>query len=617
MRNKFLSILVCLLLVAPIFVGCSLYKKDDSKTASNVAIRVGDEVITREEIQNAYTTYYNYGYGYMYDQDQLMDMVIKSLVNQKLGLIVAKKIIVITEENFDEIIEKIEESLKGEIDERERAIYEKAGEIVPERICDDTNCDEPSHNHEEEETSSPYNPYESVVLTPTPENEIEITEQLKLSKISDFIAEFKTECKQYASRFTALNQYIAELVQVEEVKGNKVYKEQAFQNKIDEMVEYYMDQKYVEKLQEYVESRIEISDQEILEKFTELVNKEKQTYAGNTFADAYEDSQSKNMFLFYGYENIDEDGEFAENGYIRVQHLLIQYSDLVKADLAKLPGYGISEKEYRYHLGQQWLDTSTPEEPHTIENAKDYMWFPETDEDKNEVATFISQDEWLSYINIRNSYLNSLTTTYLDPETGKKVVDKAGVELTKTLEEVLQEINEVANWVAQNGESQAQLMARKAQEFRKLMYIYGSDEGMFQVGYTTEILGYSLPADQTKLSSEIGNNASGFVGEFVVAAYDLYNSSKLISDSAVLTDHGAHILLNLGKTNAGVVCENNIESMKDTLLSLSYGETVYDYVYSIILEEKTNSAYSDYLIEMKKELNNEIEYILSSYEEIF
>lgn len=612
MKKRIFGLLLALCLVVPAFAGCSLYGKDSKKVSDAVAIRVGDEVITREELQNAYTTYYNYGYGYMYDQDQLMDFVVRNLVNQKVALIAAKQTVKITVEDFDDILASIEESLVEAIDERETAIYEKAGEELPERLCSDTNCGVESHKHEDAEESEPYAPFESVVVTPITDLGVQISDEERAQKVAEFVAKIKTECQEIPTRLNAFNEYLAELVQVDAIEGKTTEKNSAFQAKIDEMIEYYEEQKYVEKLQEYVESGIEISDEEVLKKYNELLDIEIQTYAGGTFSDSYEDAESKSMFLYYGYENVDEDGNDAENGYLRVQHLLIQFSDEVKAELAKLVGYGISEKEYRYHIGQQWLKKGG-----TKDDAPVYAWFPETDAEKNEAAAYLSLEEWESYVAIRETYINNLETTYLDPETGKKVTDKDGNELTKTYAEVMAEIQAVAAWAKQSGETDAQLRARQAQEFRKLMFVYGSDTGMFRVGYTTEIMGYSLPADMTKFSNDIGNNVNGFVGEFVVGAYELATTGKLIGDKAVMTDLGAHVMLNLGSTKTGAVCEASIQAMKDTLLSISYGESVYEYVYSQILTEKKENAYNDFLIAKKEEMKGKIEYNFVSYDKVF
>ena len=487
MKKRILACLLILLVFIPSLVGCSLYNKDTNKINSAVAIKVGDEVITREDLQNAYTSYYNYGYGSIYNQSELMDFVVKSLVAQKVAIITAKQIINITQDDFDDILSSVLDALTSAINEREIAIFDKLKEEIPERLQDTS-----------EETSQPYKPYESVIVTPITDLGVAITSEQRNNKIAEFISSFVQECKQFSTRLNAYNDYIAELVQVDLISGKHTDKDEAFKNKINSMIEYYEDQKYIDKLQEYVESQISISDDEILTKFNQLINIEKQTYAGNTFADSYEKSDSSSTFLYYGYINENEDGEPVENGYINIQHILIQFSDEVKAELSKLIGYGISEKEYRFHLGQQWIAAGGD---NTKENAPLYCWFPETDEELNETVNYLSLEEWESYVSLRDSFISSLTTTYLDPETGEKVVDEFGNEKTKTLSEVLDEISNLINDAQKTD-------AQKAQEFRKLMFIYGSDDGMFNVGKTTEVLGYSLPADMSKFSDDIGNTGN-------------------------------------------------------------------------------------------------------------
>lgn len=639
MKKRFLGLILALCLVIPTFVGCSLYTKNTEKINSAVAIRVGDEVITREELQNTYTTYYNYGYSYVYpNADDLMDYVVRTLVSQKVALITAKKTVKITEEDFDKIIETIKESLLDAIDSREKTIYENKGEELPERLCDGKDCTIESHEHKEEEKSEPYKPYESVIVKEITDLGVAIPDSAKTQKIAELIAELTKECQDSVEKYgnnyrlSALNEYIAELVQVDAINGKKTEKHAAFKAQVEQMVNYYEEQRYVEKLQEYVESKIKIEDSEVLDKYQELLNIEMQTYAGDSFATAFEKSDNKNMFLYYGYATTEEDKDAVneedkikdignKNGYLHVQHLLIQFSDEVKAELSKLPGYGKSEKELRFHLGQQWLDTSIAgNENNTKENAPEYCWFPETDEDKNTAATFMSYKEWTAYINLRDTYISGLKTTYKDPETGKTAVyedgEHKGESIYVTLNDVIEEINATF--------AECDTDIEKAQAFRKLMFKYGSDEGMFKVDTTTEVMGYVLPADQTKFSNDIGNNASGFVGEFVVGAYKLAKAGGLVSDE-VVSDYGVHIMLNLGETKSGAVVELNredaaaeaatITAMKDTYLSKSYGQSVYEYVYSKILTEKKSSAYTDFINEKKADID--IEYILTTYKKVF
>lgn len=607
MKKRILGLVLCLFMASTCFVGCSLYKKDTSKGSKTVAIRVGDDVITREEVQSAYTTYYNYGYGYSYSQNDLFDMVVRNLVNQKLALQYAKKNINISEEDFEDILKSVKEALDDAIDSREKDIIERNGDEIPERLCTDgTNCTNKNHNHETEEKTTPFKPYESVIPTPIEYTDPAVSDEKRAQMTKDWLDALVAEYAAIATRKQAFNEYRAELVQVSIINGKQKGRDQAFNEKLDELVKSYEESKLVEKLQKQVESKIEISDDEVLAKFNELVNIEKQTYAGDTFKDAFEKSDSKSTFLYYGYKN----GENENNGYIFVQHILISFSDEVKAELSKLPLYSMSEREHRFHLGEKWLKDGNAKE-----DAPEYYFFPETEDELKETAGYHTYEEWENFIEIRNQYVDGLTTNIVDPETGKTEFEEDGVtKKTITLAEIKEKLTALESDTTKTD-------AEKAQEFRKMMFMYGSDPGMFNVGYTTEVMGYVLPADQTKLSSDIKNNSSGFVGEFVAGAYDLYNAAKAagknfaIATEPSIASFGAHFLMFVGETKEGAICEANIEAMKNTLISASYGQSVYEYVYSKLLDEKKKTAYSDFLETKKADI--EIEYKLDTYDKIF
>ena len=481
----------------------------------------------------------------------MTDFVLASLVNNKVALQEAKKLVVITEDNFDEIVSEIKTLILGEIDDREADIIKDNGDSLPERLCDGKNCTDETHNHVKEEELTPYEAYESVVPVPTVNGEA-VSDGAKAQKIEALIAEIKADCVAIETRLTAFNEYLSELVQAEVLDGKTSNKEIAFKNKINDIVDNYVEQKYVSNLQEYINSRINIEPDEVVEKYKDLLREEQQKYADDSFVKTYEGATDK-TYLYYD----------TDNKYFHVQHILLQFDKDDVDTLKALAGYGVGEDG-------------------------------------------VSPEEWAAYVAARNSYVESISASYksLDGTTAK---DGYGNELKIAAADLVGIVNAVAN-------STELTNAQKATEYRKLVYIYGQDPGM----QTNDIFGYTFTANRADLEDSSVDGA-GFVDEFIDEAYRLYGelgtSECNIATNYIVTDHGIHILMVYGETQEGAVCEANENAMKSTIISDAYGQSVYEYVYAILLEERQKTEYNNFIDAAKENYN--IEYILTTYDEIF
>lgn len=570
MKKRLVALVVSFCLLISVFSGCTLMRVNEKRRAEAVVARVGSEIITRAEVASLFYTYYtSYGYSYYYTEDQVLEIVINNLINQKLILSAAKKVVIINNADKNEIWQKVREAIDSQLNTREKALREKLGIEIPDRLKD-----------EEKEEITPYAEYESIILVPKTFEEDNTTE---------VVSGFEVPTDVY--RLKAFNEYVAELVQGAKINGDNSNKEVIFEKKVQEIYKYYEEQAYIEKYQAYIETRIEITDTEVLEKFQTMINIAKQTYITKDFAEVAKDTSNEDFILYYAYENTTDDdtGDPIDNGYIRVQHLLLQFSDEVKVALSKLAGHSITEQEFRYHNGK---------------------WTPETDEEKNTAAKYLSTEEWDTYVAAREEYLSSLSTTYLDPTTGGKVKDEDGNELTITLAEVEAAINLAMQTISDNSEiSVEDKPAFQAQEFKRLMFIYGSDPGMFKTGSISDTIGYTLPANSKEKTS--------YVGEFSNAVFELMEDKGVgaISD-AITSDHGVHFIMILGKTEPGAVVEVDIAAMKETLVSLSSKQSIYEYVYGKLLAEKKSDHFSNHITTFKSENAKLVKQIMKSYKEI-
>ena len=570
------------------FAGCSLYRENSNAKKAAVAIKVGDEVVTREDVQNFYNSLY-YGsnaiYRYIYTEEELTDLVVNTLVNNKIALQEAKKKVVITSEDFDEITNSIKESILGTIDERERAIFEKKGESIPERICNDDDCKDETHHHEK--TADPFVEFESSKVEPSVVGE-PVTNAEKKEKTAALIVEIKSNCAEFETRKTAFSEYLAELVQSEVLAGKTTNATRAFENKINELIESYEEQKYIENLEEYINSRIEITDDEVIEKYKEIIKEQKQKYTDGSFAKTYE-SATNDTYLYMDYSN---------GGYFHVQHILLQFDDADLLELKALTGFGVGLDEYRYLKGLEWL---AEDGSHTKENAPAICYFPADDED---VSAFRSLDDWKSYLSIRAGYVGNISSEFKNLD-GTIAKNEQGEKLKISAAELVEKVEAITNDTELSD-------LEKAQEFRKLRYQYGTDPG----NETNDIFGYVFTTDIAKLDDS-SLSAKGFVGEFVEEAYRLYGElgSSAIASSYVITDNGIHILMAYDKTKNGEICEPTKTDMENTIISLVYGQDVYDYVYALLLKEKEEKAFNEYVDSVRDGYN--IEYKLTKYKEIF
>ena len=558
MKNRIIGLILCVCLCATLLTGCSLYRKNTDAKNNAIAVKVGDEIITREDVQTMYTSLY-YGsnaiYRYLYTEEELTQLVVNSLVNNKVALQEAKKLVTVTEDDFDEIVADIKSVILDEIDERESEYIKANGDNIPERLCDGKDCTDPTHHHEEDTSVDPLDVYESVIVTPSVVGE-QITEDKKAEKVENLIAEIKADCAAFETRQNVFNEYLAELVQAEVIDGKVSGKETALKNKIDELVDYNYDQKFVLNLEEYINSRIEITDDEVVAKFEELLRAEQEKYADGSFVKTFEGA-TDGTYLYMGYPSTNE-------GYFHVEHILLQFTKEDLAILKTLTGYGVGEDG-------------------------------------------VSADEWVAYVAARNSFVNNIIASYKTID-GKTATDGSGSELKITAADLVVSVNEIIDDTTLTDE-------QKAIEFRKLMYMYGQDPGM----KTKNIFGYTFTANRDDLKDS-SVDSKNFVDEFIDKAYELYGSISAsgdvaISDNYIVTDNGIHILMAYGKTKRGAICDANAIAMKNTMISSAYGQSVYEYVYAKLLEEKKKSVYGDFIDAAKE--NYKIEYKLTTYKELF
>ena len=94
-KTKILAIVLCVCMCLSVLTGCSLVVKNTKKDNAKVALKVGNTVITKEELIEDYNRFYqqNSSYFMYYDTDKIMQIFYESVVANKIVLIEAQKLI--------------------------------------------------------------------------------------------------------------------------------------------------------------------------------------------------------------------------------------------------------------------------------------------------------------------------------------------------------------------------------------------------------------------------------------------------------------------------------------------------------------------------------------------
>ena len=544
MKKRICSLLIMFCLVLgcfTAFTGCDLLHENPKRYYDEVVAYVGDETITRTELLNMFNYYYyTQGYYYYYEADDVFEMSYEALIKNKIALNEAKKVVKLTVAQKNDVWEEVFDYVNSEIDTYEDEIRSVYGVEAREK-ADETTEELPIFEKYKLETAG----YE--------EPEVEETE------IKNNFEAPKKEDNLY--RYLAYQKYLAELVKTAEGNGEKVEsKEAVFRKELDRLYKYYEESKYIERYWVYQEKQIVVSDQAILDKYNELVNTQLQQFAiDGQYESLIADTNNTSLILVH-------DGK-----YFTVQHILLSFTEDASETLAAHDGY-VSSPEAETKVDQFYVD---------------------------------------AFLELRDQYAHDTTKLkmdYINPNTGETNKDDDGEEIEKTLTDVQNEIDEIldeyrtAYAAASTDEERAEAGKALANEFYRLKFSYSKDSKVTEIDTLLNKTGYVLNKD-------FETETNGFYPEFEDLAYELYET-YLEKDPAVgeydiktcVSVSGLHYMMINCVYEAGPICDGTIAGMKDTYVSLVTDQTVYDYIYELVLAEIeedftasiTSSLYSKY-----------------------
>ena len=569
MKQKLLSILLCICICLSFLTGCSLVTTDDSYKDSEVVMTVGTTDITREELVDQYYSFYNQYYQYFmyYDNETMMDLFYTSVVSRAIILEQANAwlsdgTLKFVDDEYEEIWYDVYDFINRNIDSREKALLLQSGveeDELPERLA----------GEDEDQTAYKYEAYEFEEVekidytTKTSATELDFTtkyNELKNTAIYTYNAEKDDEKPRQdtaipddekITRTAAWNGYVQSLIISAKAEGKSADKETVLKAEVQRLYKSYYESALYLKYQEYVESTVIdtmdehknlLDDEAIVKKYIELTNKDNQA---NSTEQAYIDvvtSTSTESLILYHYQ-----GEFV---YFTVQHILVQFDDATVEELKLHEGYTASV---------------------------DSIYRNEYEQIRAELA----------------GELNLMQTSYRDENgyivTETKQENGEDVEVSKKVT-----VNEIINDYNTQLAQTAGGLRDKTLLFNKLAWKYSDDTGSLNTKFATK-LGMSV-------SSETDNHGS-FVSDFADGAralYENYKNGTAVGDeiSKVLSDYGLHLMMLTGVYAPGKIVETTeddgsgnmvyrdtadiVAELKENYVSNLTEQSLYEYFYDLI-----------------------------------
>ena len=534
MKKKIISILasICLMLCSVFtFVGCDLYHSNNNRFYKEAVAKVGDEVITRNEVLTMFNYYYytNNYYYYGYSEDDVYEMVLEALIKNKIKIIEAKKLdeLALTDEDKTRIWKSVFDYIDNQIESIETEIKKTLG--VEE---EDT----------EEEDNKTYTKYEDYKKT----NPGESTEEpIEVKTKEQFLEEFNQSVNKETDyyKYLAYRKYLAQLKRSAEIyEKNPGTTEFLFNKELERLYKYYEESRIVTKYNNYCKAKLTITDEQIEQKYNELLNTQKQKFEiGNNYNKTITNSSNNDLIIY------NKNGD-----HFYVQQILLKYAD-----------YSDDLRTSEYLKG---LDSYSSGSSSSLEN----QFTEEYKRDREEYA--------LGEGNLNMDFINR--------DTGHTNEDKDGNELKVTFAQFEAKLNELQRQYNENEITDKEFV----KEFYKLKFEFSKDSNVTDLTKLSNQYGYCLSTDSSESNS--------FVTEFSDCAYETYNEYKngKFVIKRCITDFGVHYLLCTGTTTAGQ------KGLNDTY-SMVTDETIGDYIYETLvadavkncLSELESSLYNKYL----------------------
>ncbi len=583
-KIKLLSLALCICICLSFFTGCSLFTTRDDGKNDAVALKIAGNEITRQDLIDAYYSFYqqNQYYFMYYDNETVMKVFYDAVISREVVLNEANKLlsegkIKFSEEEMTDVWNDVFDYIYEQIDKKEKGVLlllDKDEENLPERLQEE--------DDEDKETAYKYEPYVCEELVKIDYSTVEAAPEIN---VDDKIAEFKTGVYTYnaateederdmqpieevekANRLKAYEMYLSDLMLSAKANGKSHSKDAVLKAEIERVYESYYENALYTKYQEFVESTAagnnydgltnyaeedgkfvnKLDDAIIEAKYKELLNASAESNSVyENYVSVITASDNESLILYH------HDGKYT---YFTVQHVLVSFDDEVLEILKDTDGY---------------------------DTAKDAIFRAPYEAIR---ATYASDDD--------------MKTSYRD-ENGYAVKDAEGNLLKVSVSEIRALYNEelakretefetklsAGELSFATPEQEALARTRiKTLLFNEFAWKYSGDTGSLTNDKLSGVLGFTI--------SEETDEHGSFVKDFTNGARALYEaylqnpSTNAIGSTiaSVVSDFGTHMMMLTGVYEAGAVA-TTVDELKTSYVSNLTEQTLYEYVYDMVKEE--------------------------------
>lgn len=547
MKKKIALLLMCLISLASVLSGCTLFEKNlakyYTKTVISIEYPTGDKIdISKKELITAFNNYGSTLVSQGSTMEDALDKTMTALINQKVLIKDSEDKITLSNLDRNNLWEESLSSIKTNLETFAKEVREK------------WEIENPDTKQEEESSKVVYNPFEkkaevvlengNYVIKLIENNEEEdvplICDKTATDEICDNIYDViismttaettsteneKLEAKVYNE---ALKKYVRALVINEDGQKLSTDSESVFKREIKRIYENKLDSLKISKMQEYINGTSNLSSitvREVLNKYRSMVL---ESYTKYMVAPSQFDTDVLNSYSSVNYIPNDE--------YFFVSHILLKFNDEQKNEYSSL----------------------------------------ESQLKKGLISPAYYEERMLAL-------QNQITASARDSE-GAFGEDK------KNANEILTEVKSALE-VCSSDE-------QKAEAFRNLLYKYNQDDGALNSEYLyivgTENSG--MVESFTEASRNLHNDGNGNFGDV----------SEL-----TMSEHGVHIvfyagsvknLFQVNSVDSFSFEEKDIITLTQTTLNPLNNKTVFDKVYEQLSNQATSTNEAMYLNVLKSDL---------------
>ena len=547
MKKKIAILLMCLISLASVLSGCTLFERNLAKYYTKTVISIeypnGDNIdITKKELITAFNNYGSTLVSQGSTMEDALNQTMTALINQKVLIKDSEDKITLSNLDRNNLWEESVDAIKTNLETFAKEVREK-WEIA-----------EPDTKEENESTKVVYTPYEKTVEVvyengnyviklieqQEDENIPLICDKTTTSEICDNIYDVimsmtkaedsatdneKLDAKVYSE---ALKKYIRTLVINEDGQKLSTDNESVFKREIKRIYENKLDALKITKMQEYINGTSNLSSitvKEVLNKYKSLIL---ESYTKYKVAPSQFDTDVLNSFSTVNYIPNDE--------YFFVSHILLKFTDEQKNEYTSL----------------------------------------ETQLKKGLISPAYYEEKILA--------LQNQVTAFARDAEGDFGTEK------KNANEILTEVKTTLNDCSSD--------EQRAEAFRNLLYKYNQDEGALNSEYLyvvgTENSG--MVESFTEASRNLHNDGEGNFGDV----------SEL-----VVSEFGVHIVFYAGSVknlfevhsvDALSFDEKDIITLTQTLLNPLNNKSVFDKVYELLSTQATSTNEAMYLNVIKSDL---------------